>query len=132
MEEIIENILTGLIYFCLNFIYHSLSLLCVMDKYCNINLYNCIHVNFFIYFIHSINTFKITNYKTVSNFLHFSMREDIFMTDYVSVPLFWPPERAILFLGQKVNFDCIFAAYWQNLTNILLAVICHSNPVIDM
>lgn len=111
MEEIIENILTGLIYFCLNFIYHSLSLLCVMDKYRNINLYNCIHVNFFIYFIPTINTFKITNYKTVSNFLHFSMREDIFMTDCVSVPLFWPPERAILFLGQKVNFDCIFAAY---------------------
>ena len=68
-----------------------------MDSYYNVYLCNGIHVNFLICFTLAIITLKVTNNKTITNFLHSCMCEDISMADYVSVSLFWPPECAILF-----------------------------------
>ena len=84
-----------------------------MDSYYNVYLCNSIHVNFLICFTLVINTLKVTNNKTITNFLHSCMCEDISMADYVSVSLFWPPECAILFL--VIITICIFIIIWTKI-----------------
>ena len=84
-----------------------------MDSYYNVYLCNSIHVNFLICFTLVINTLKVTNNKTITNFLHSCMCEDISMADYVSVSLFWPPECAILL--SVIITICIFIIIWTKI-----------------
>ena len=84
-----------------------------MDSYYNVYLCNSIHVNFLICFTLVINTLKVTNNKTITNFLHSCMCEDISMADYVSVSLFWPPECAILL--SVIITICIFIIVWTKI-----------------